>query len=1161
MGDLLERYNKIVRTLSSINANIEKTKQSIADITNSEATTTAARIEKLEAQLKKIDDYVLRVDAFRTLAEKHLESKNILTIEAPPGYRVNLNRLRQWSMLIDPTSSNDPYAQRVYAVALCDKLFLEQKRQEFTERVEALKSQDDGSAEFTLKKLNEDLVRYRAELDQLSKSEEVSDFLSRVVVCNERYWYRLSPLTYQPKQENVKSISPGAYLAKLDFGEEASTRLKKKLADYYDQAGRRVLLPVEFDMGESFVVTISCAPTKDKTLDKGLQNLMLSLIENSQPGQNKIYMLDGVRYNANGVGSLRQLEDTFAMARIPRSPEQITEQLEEIVASFADIDEKLGKADSVAEYNQNETDPAQWIQKTTIIVYGWPRSFDGRNRELLLRIMTNYERYGVSIIVVSYQREGKNNASVFDLPEYATHNAVNISMQPNSTTICFSDSTPQGFTWYSFNGNLFSEYAETLKKHNIEDRTLGNEYIKRVNLDSAPEYTRGSKTITLPYGVDSKDQIHTISFNNENFAAFLMGASGSGKSTLIHTLVTGILTKYHPDDVELWLADFKMSEFAQYIDPMPPHVKYILLDESPELVFDLIDKLTEKMMERQRYFMMHRQYKNVEQVPPEVHMPIIFVILDEFSIMSQAVSESEVYKLRLQNLLAKGRALGIKFLFSSQTFTKGVNGLTPTAKDQIQTRIAMKNSATEINDTLELSMSMKTEQVRNWIDAFPAHYTLMKYREGDKMLVKRVKVLYFDGSNGDAYAPQRALINRLKELMPPSNEYDPSKVYSYVDKSPVVVDGNSYRAFDGEEVKEWIDELNSGKDVNGDEIFAFPGSPRLMVSHRPIVFAPESRQNLMLICDSSETVCGAAVLASVAESFHISGAEVEVWAYERNKLYRMTRGTVWDKYETITDVDEICSRILTMRDAIKSKEKVNEKVIILLGFDIICADMEFLGKPQKRQANSPAFPSIDRDLTSGFQSANEEESEEEKALRAAFLAAMSSDEEDEEEDDDSLEFIDVNTYDFSASTVNLDVPIISQDKTGVEEPMVEHLESIDEELDNSVYAYDAREDLQFLLQNGSRNGVHFVLYLNSYADLKSTSLRAELFRHRMSFQISADDSRLYFSNTAASKLPEHVCMYSDLIDKFSFRPYIHPGLSWDGWYIDESGKLQDPNKT
>src|SRR5699024_7755689 len=134
-----------------------------------------------------------------------------------------------------------------------------------------------------------------------------------------------------------------------------------------------------------------------------------------------------------------------------------------------------------------------------------------------------------------------------------------------------------------------------------------------------------------------------------------------------------------------------------------------------ELVYDLIDKLTDKMMERQRIFARLGK-ERIDQLDPTVldePMPVIFVILDEFSIMSQAIAESQTYRLRLQNLLAKGAALGIRFLFSSQTFTTGIAGLTPTARAQIQQRIAMKGTKEEISETLELSPNLKTEQVRN----------------------------------------------------------------------------------------------------------------------------------------------------------------------------------------------------------------------------------------------------------------------------------------------------------------------------------------------------------------------------------------------------------------------------------------------------------------
>ena len=90
-------------------------------------------------------------------------------------------------------------------------------------------------------------------------------------------------------------------------------------------------------------------------------------------------------------------------------------------------------------------------------------------------------------------------------------------------------------------------------------------------------------------------------------------------------------------------------------------------------------------------------------------MPAVFVIIDEFAQMSQILKETKGagygldYTIKLENLLAKGRALGLKFIFASQTYTTGISGLTDTACKQIQMRFALKNTPDEIKQTLNLS--------------------------------------------------------------------------------------------------------------------------------------------------------------------------------------------------------------------------------------------------------------------------------------------------------------------------------------------------------------------------------------------------------------------------------------------------------------------------
>ena len=70
-------------------------------------------------------------------------------------------------------------------------------------------------------------------------------------------------------------------------------------------------------------------------------------------------------------------------------------------------------------------------------------------------------------------------------------------------------------------------------------------------------------------------------------------------------------------------------------------------------------------------------------------------------------------------------------------------------------------------------------------------------------------------------------------------------------------------------------------------------------------------------------------------------------------------------------------------------------------------------------------------------------------------------------------------------------------------------------------------------------------------------LKLDWFSHRMAFQISIDDSRMVFGTKIANTLPEHVCEYTDSLDSFSFRPYIHKGVSWDGWEVDKNNAVRN----
>ena len=1156
MASIIEKYNQIYKKIKEISDEKKRLQEEIQLKQTDEAENISVRIAHLEEQLKKIDEYVLKVQGFRHLAEKHITSKNILTIEAPENYRVNLNRLRKWAMMIDPkektnpSESDDPYAQKVYMVATCDEFFLNKKKKEFTKKIAELKECESVGIVADINQKRKRIDELKVELKDLYYSEEFINFLKDVEVANKKFWNEKSPETYLNTTTDNQFFAPGAYSVAFPIEKEYQGFIKNQLGKFYDEAGSRILLPVEISLEKEFVMTVSCAPSKDKSLDKGLQNMVLNIINNSSAGAQKIYVIDGVRFNTSSMGSLKQLEKTFAMEKIPRNEGQLTETLEKIISTFADIDEKLGDYDSVKSYNDSIEDDKK-INLTTIILYGWPNAYTGRNQELLKRIMTNYERYGVSFVTVEYKKKEELTEELkSSLPEYATHNAVHVRVFPNDCTIEFPDKKSQKFVWYSFNDSLSDKFAQSLKEIVVEKKVLGTEYVKRFSLENVPQYVRGTKSIQLPYGVDAKDKIQSISFDNENFASYLMGASGSGKSTLLHTLITGIIRNYHPDDVELWLADFKMAEFAQYINPMPPHIKYILLDESQELVYDLIDKLTEKMFERQYFFMQkeNREWKKVENVPLKTHMPIIFVILDEFSIMSQAIAESEVYRLRLQNLLAKGRALGIKFIFSSQTFTTGIAGLSRTAKEQIQSRLAMKNSYNEIDETLELSLTMKTDQVKNWMDALPPHYVLAKYRDGDKVFIKRLQVMYFKGKGDEALRPQRQLIQRLKNDMKAVREYNPEDINTYVEKNPVVVDGNSYKAYNPMEWKKGL--LSRGDFVvdEGEEIYIPFGAPRRMSEIENAVLTNESRENIMLIARGSEQACAASIIYTSMKTFEEQNGSVSVWAYNKNRIYRMYKDSIFSSYTVSEGIEQICTSIKTIKEKILRKESGNE-LIVLLGMDQICSDFELIDFGVGTNGVSEAIKSNDK-----YEAKTEEEKEllaEMKSMEDMLEPILMKIEEEGIEQGKSIEEIaqeiEEATSKFYQEYFNYTV---EEEFSKTKEEIEDVKEVVETEVDSG---YNALEDFKYIVKQGSRFGYHFMLCLNNISDVRNTKLSFDLFKHKLAFQLSGDDSYELFGSKIASKIPEHICQYSNGLEQYSLRPFLHKEIVWDGWSVDEKG--------
>jgi DNA segregation ATPase FtsK/SpoIIIE, S-DNA-T family len=175
----------------------------------------------------------------------------------------------------------------------------------------------------------------------------------------------------------------------------------------------------------------------------------------------------------------------------------------------------------------------------------------------------------------------------------------------------------------------------------------------------------------------------------------ISGKTGSGKSTLLHVLITNLALRYSPDEVELYLVDFKKGvEFKAYARAMLPHARVVAIESEREFGLSVLQRLDSELRTRGDMFrkLGTQDVKAFRAAQPNARLPRILLIVDEFQELfvedDKIAAESA---LLLDRLVRQGRAFGIHVLLGSQTLG-GAYTLARSTIGQMAVRIALQCS-------------------------------------------------------------------------------------------------------------------------------------------------------------------------------------------------------------------------------------------------------------------------------------------------------------------------------------------------------------------------------------------------------------------------------------------------------------------------------------
>lgn len=190
---------------------------------------------------------------------------------------------------------------------------------------------------------------------------------------------------------------------------------------------------------------------------------------------------------------------------------------------------------------------------------------------------------------------------------------------------------------------------------NIYHNPLPKKYKYKFN-----EFKPYIKDMKLPFilGRNITGQIEVIDIADSSCVhPLLAGATGSGKSSLLRSALLTIIHAKTSAQVNLYLADLKRQEFQIFKNV--EMVKFMDHRESEILrMLQSIKKEMNRRMELSETF----NVNHVDKFPPEHKVPVIFVVIDEVSL----VRNNEDIQDILADITAIGRSLNVILLVSLQ---------------------------------------------------------------------------------------------------------------------------------------------------------------------------------------------------------------------------------------------------------------------------------------------------------------------------------------------------------------------------------------------------------------------------------------------------------------------------------------------------------------
>ncbi len=842
------------------------------------------------------------------------------------------------------------------------------------------------------------------------------------------------------------------------------------------------------------------------------------LIDGENTGSNFAEIMDLQKVREGELISLnrRVTGGNYHLVQTYLENKQISDILKNLEQYMSRVAEEMGQYETLWEYNQANSDKMTGhgtIPYQIIIIENFPVGFNDEDIKILDKLVKNGPKRGISTIILNnldkwteLQRSYSSEKAVTlytKLSAEALRTLDIITIERQDSRISAEDC--QSPCSLQFLRNGYPDYIQSVIAVKNAIQEVDNYFPHVIDTEMSYGSKTSEKGLRIPFAIDRKGNIMEYCLGEAlNAHGLICGGTGSGKTTLLHMLISSVVMNYSPEDVEIWLTDYKITEFHSYKNNTPPHIRFIGLSKTSDFSYALIDKITNEMNRRQTVIAEADEllkskgervnitsFNDYRKVFGLTSMTRLLVIIDEFHVMAQHAQAESDYKQKLENLLAEARALGIILLFSDQAIVDGLRGLSEKGKKQIKARIALSNYEDELKETLNEKDREKIKPFLTMKCGEVAVQTVAEERDEDGILrektqIERGKCIFIDGQ-------WRYTVNEKAR-----------KLYQAEDYISDCFDDKVVEAINWKDVQEWENKFLKPHRHGGKDMQIYLGKPINLNFSMHFPLLQRKGNNLMSIGGSEEQQMQ--ILQAVVGSFsRQEDYEIVLMTDPYASLYREFHVEIKEMSGNIPqmtvyeELEDICYQINKLLATMNHRDNQKKILVIWLGLDII-ADLLAEEKSKKPEILEQLIQNADQKVTKEKIVKKEKQPSAQDELEKMFGDLFG--------DFDSLQ--------------------------EEEDPYAEEEEELEEN-----YLYNACDDISKIIHIGpSRNIYNFVIYDTSAALKDFRGAKVGDFVHKIAFSMSDDEASDYLgSSRYIRELPENLAFYYNGRNGKKFIPY------------------------